>query len=186
MTARTLGYMSRSVRLAQQRTSAKKRTYFAASLIFNGALLFVALKGPGLPSVLPWQFVLLVLAVFRGSRLLAYDTVMQTYRSPFVKLTPHDSGTGDTTCARTDVAPWREVIGELICCPICNGTWWAAGLLTLLALAPTYGWWLVYALAAIGASELLMAHFENVQWQGEKARHECGPIMAANRREYGA
>lgn len=157
-----------------------KVSYFLISGVFNlGLAIFCWRKRPENISLKDWF--LLVLATFRMSRMLAYDTVMQTYRSPVVETVPHDSGAGDTTQVRRDVTGFKKALGEMISCPICNGTWIAAGLVYGLCLVPNYARTLITVMSAVGASEVLHAGFEFVQWQGELARHRAGEQMRTNR-----
>ncbi len=159
-----------------------KASYVLLSGVFNlGLALFCWRKRPDNISLKDWF--LLVLATFRMSRMLAYDTVMQTYRSPVVETVPHDSGAGETTQARSDVTGIKKALGEMISCPICNGTWIAAGLVYGLCLIPNYARTLITVMSAVGASEVLHAGFELVQWQGELARHKAGEQMRVNRQQ---
>jgi hypothetical protein len=175
MTATTTpAFQPRAERIsAERRASAKKRTYFLASLTFNSILLAVALQGRVLSlGLLDW--LILGFAVFRLARLISFDTVMQTYRSPFVKIVPHDSGMNDDVQARTDVPAWREVVGELLACPICTGTWASGLLVSLWLFVPVYGRLLAGVLSVTGLMEILFAIFEQQQWAGELRRIECG------------
>lgn len=157
-----------------------KTGYAFLTGIFNLALaLFCWRKRPERISLRDWA--LLVLATFRMSRLVAYDTVMQAYRAPLVEVVPHDSGAGDTTQARRDTTGIKRALGELISCPICNGTWIAAALVYGLCVKPTYTRTLMTVMSAVGASEIMQAGFELVQWQGELARHKTGEQMRINR-----
>ena len=156
-----------------------KRSYAVLSGLFNlGLALFCWGKRPERVGFGEWG--MLVLATFRMSRMIAYDTVMQTYRAPVVEVVPHDSGAGETTQAKYDRG-FRRALGELISCPICNGTWIAAGLVYGLCLAPKYTRTLMTVMSAVGAVEILQGVFEGVQWKGELARHQAGAQMRVNR-----
>ncbi len=157
-----------------------KSSYALLSGLFNLALaLFCWRRKPEQIGMKDWG--LLTLATFRMSRLLAYDKVMQTYRSPVVEVVPHDSGAGDTTQARPEATGIKRALGEMISCPICNGTWIAAGLVYGLCLVPNYTRTLMTVMSAVGAAEMLHAAFESVQWNGELARHQAGEQMRINR-----
>jgi hypothetical protein len=154
-------------------------SYTLLSGLFNlGLALFCWRKKPEQITLKDWG--LLTLATFRMSRLIAYDTVMQPYRAPVVEVVPHDSGAGETTQAK----PGRGIkraIGEMIACPICNGTWISAGLVYGLCLAPNYTRTLITVMSAVGAAEVLQGAFEALQWNGELARHRTGEQMRVNR-----
>jgi len=154
-------------------------SYALLSGIFNlGLAVFCWRQKPEPISLRDWG--MLVLATFRMSRLVAYDTIMQTYRSPVVEVVPHDSGAGHTTQARPGTGI-KRAIGELIACPICNGTWIAAGLLYGLCHAPRYTRMLMTVMSVVGAAEILQGGFEALQWNGELARHKAGEQMRINR-----
>lgn len=157
-----------------------KLGYVALSGIFNIALAaFCWWRRPGQISMKDWG--LLTLATFRLSRMLAYDKVMETYRSPVVETVPHDSGAGETTQARRDATGFRKALGEMIACPVCNGTWISALLVYGMCFAPNLTRTLVTIMSAVGASEILQGVFEKVQWEGELARHRAGEQMRVNR-----
>ena len=104
-------------------------------------------------NITPRDWGMLVLATFRMSRLLAYDNVMQAYRAPFAEVVPHDSGAGEAAQARPGTGI-KRAIGELITCPVCNGTWIAAGLVYGLNLAPKFTRTLMTVMSAVGASAI--------------------------------
>lgn len=162
-----------------------KSSYVLLSGLFNlGLALFCWRKKPEQISRFDWF--MLVLATFRMSRMLAYDKVMQMYRSPVVETVPHDSGAGDTTQAKAASTGIKRALGEMISCPICNGTWISAGLVYGLCLIPGYTRTLISVMSAVGAVEILNAGFEAVQWNGELARHKTGEQMRISRQHTGA
>ncbi len=123
-------------------------------------------EGAGRPG--PFEFLLMALATFRASRLVAYDKIFSGERAPFTRTAPDASGTGKTTVPRGH-GP-RHAIGELIACPVCSGTWIAAVLLYGLRLLPGPTRALITIFAAAGANELLGAATEALQWTGEAER----------------
>lgn len=163
-------------------TKNTKASYVFLSGIFNlGLALFCWRRRPDQIDLQDWG--LLTLATFRMSRMVAYDKVMQTYRSPVVDIVPHDSGAGETTRVKPDATGMKRALGEMISCPICNGTWISAGLVYGLCFVPNYTRTLINVMSAVGAVEILHAAFEAIQWQGELARHRAGAQMRINRRQ---
>jgi hypothetical protein len=159
---------------------ADKAGYVALSGIFNIILaVFCWRRRPDQIGLRDWG--LLALATFRLSRMLAYDKVMETYRAPVVETVAHDSGAGLTTQARSDATGFRRALGEMIACPVCNGTWISAALVYGMCFAPNLTRTLMTIMAAVGASEMMQAAFEKVQWEGELARHRAGEQMRVNR-----
>ncbi|MGE5601756.1 MAG: DUF1360 domain-containing protein [Nitrososphaerales archaeon] len=163
-------------------TKSTKAGYALLSGVFNlGLALFCWRRRPEQIDLKDWG--LLTLATFRLSRMVAYDKVMQTYRSPVVEVVPHDSGAGETTQAKPEATGIKRALGELISCPICNGTWISAGLVYGLCLAPNYTRTLINVMSVVGAVEIMNAGFEAVQWKGELARHQAGAQMRINRQQ---
>jgi hypothetical protein len=54
-----------------------------------------------------------------------------------------------------------------------------------MCIAPNLTRTLVTIMSAVGASEIMQAAFEKVQWEGELARHKAGEQMRANRAAQG-
>jgi hypothetical protein len=68
----------------------------------------------------------------------------------------------------------RAAIGELICCPICAGTWVAAGLVYGLHFFPEMTRTFLAIMSSIGAAELFNAATEMMEWTGQLARELGG------------
>ena len=121
----------------------------------------------------PFDLVLLALSTYRASRMVAYDKIASTYRESFTKTVPDESGAGKTTAPTGSGI--RRAVGELITCPVCNGTWIAAVLVYGLRIAPRPTRVLLAILGAAGANEMLDAAGEALQWTGQARRRECSP-----------
>lgn len=161
--------------------AAQKKLAYLAFVGLFGVEITSAVLLNHLPQFDALRWGMFAFGVFRLSRLIAWDGVLQPLRDPFTRVVPHDSGAGDTTEARTDRGAFVEVVGELITCPICNGTHATMLLLLLDALVPALVQVLITMLAVVGAVEMLMGVYELAQWRGERERHETGPIMRRNR-----
>jgi hypothetical protein len=120
----------------------------------------------------PFDLLLLVLATFRLGRLAAFDKVTEPLRRPFTKTVPDQTGVGQTVVPAGSGV--RHALGELISCPICAGTWIAAGLVYGLGLAPRITRAFLSIMAAVGGAELLNAAAEAWQWTGVAERKEAG------------
>ncbi|MGE5139634.1 MAG: DUF1360 domain-containing protein, partial [Rudaea sp.] len=121
----------------------------------------------------------LAFAVYRLGRMVSYDKVVETYRLPFVQTIPDPTGAGDTTAPRG--GGLREAIGELICCPICAGTWIAALLVGGLAVIPQVTTVFITIFCVVGIAELLNSATEFLQWNGQMAREYAGSSALAKR-----
>ena len=131
----------------------------------------------------PFELGMLGLSVYRLGRMVAYDRVMETYRSAFTKTVPDPSGAGETTEPKGRSGA-QVALGELLSCPICSGTWIAAALVYALALVPRPARVFLYITSAIGLGELLNAVTEALSWFGQAARDEAGILEGGARRPY--
>ncbi len=119
----------------------------------------------------PFDLALLALSTYRASRMVAYDKIASTYREPFTSTVPDESGAGETTVPEGSGV--RAALGELITCPVCNGTWIAAAFVYGLRVAPKPARILLAIMSTAGANELLDAAGEALQWTGQARRIEC-------------
>jgi len=126
------------------------------------------------PEVLhdPLVLVLVGVAAFRGGRAIAYNFIFSWLRAPFTTVADDSSGAGKSVEACGHGL--RRVMGELLCCPTCAGTWVALTLSGLLALAYPIGLTLAFVLAASGIGEILHWRAERDEWQGRATREEAG------------
>lgn len=120
----------------------------------------------------PTDLILLSLSTFRLGRLVAFDKIFGPIRAPVAVTQPDETGAGDTTAPRGSGV--RRSFGELITCPICAGTWIAAGLVYALHLWPGATRLFLTLTGAIGAAELLNALTEWLSWTSQAARKEAG------------
>lgn len=159
---------------SEQRTIVEQRvTYSALSGIFLGVFaLFSLLTRRKRTELKPFDLALLGLSSYRMGRMVSYDLVMQTIRAPFAETVPDPTGAGDTVVPKG--AGWRRALGDLICCPICVGTWIAAGLVYGLELVPRPTRLLLSIMGSIGLGELLNALTEALSWVGQHAREQAG------------
>jgi len=138
------------------------RTEYIAKLIitsvFLGAFaLFIGwmVNGPGLDVFrLSWlDLALLSLATYRMGHLISYDKVMEPLRALFTETVPDPTGAGDSVEPKG--TGFQNAIGQLLCCPICSGTWAAAGLVYFLYAFPDPARVFITILAAVGAADTI-------------------------------
>ncbi|HEX9075626.1 MAG TPA: DUF1360 domain-containing protein [Anaerolineae bacterium] len=125
----------------------------------------------------PFDLIQLALASYRLGRLISYDKVFETYRAPFTRTIPDPSGAGMTVEPRGRGI--RAAIGDMICCPVCSGTWVAAGLVYGLNLFPQATRSFLAIMSSIGAAELINAATEALEWTGQLAREKAGSERAS-------
>jgi hypothetical protein len=168
-----------------QENSSSRRTESIAKVIltlvflggfafFTGWMLWV---GPGLDMfrLSAMELTLLAFATYRLGRLIAYDRVMEPFRRFFTETVPDATGAGESVEPRG--TGFQQAIGQLICCPICAGTWVAALLTYALVLFPGPARVFLTMSAAIGAAEVLGAFTEAMSWGGQYARTAAGAKM---------
>jgi uncharacterized protein DUF1360 len=119
----------------------------------------------------PYDLLMLGLASFRIGRMLAYEGVAEPLREPFTHTQVDDSGTGQTVVATGEGV--RFALGQLLSCPICVGTWVAAGLIYGLHLAPRPTRLLMTIMSTIGLAQLCHSLTEWLDWNARAARHRC-------------
>lgn len=120
----------------------------------------------------PLDLLLLGLSSFRIGRMIAYEGVAAPLREPFTTTQPDASGAGQTVVASGHGA--RFVLGELVSCPICIGTWTAAALVYGLHLLPRPTRLLLAIMSTTGVAELCYSITEALDWTARAARRRCG------------
>lgn len=139
------------------------------------AIAFVAGDLGNLPDLESPFAVLAVLglASFRLGRAVSFNMIFLWLRQAVdIVEAPDSSGQGANNQA-TGVG-LKYVLGELVSCPICSGTWAAMILLGLYLITPQVGQVLVYALAAAGLAEFTHWMSEAGQWLGRWGRESAG------------
>ncbi len=142
--------------------------------LFTG---WVFTYGPGLAGlkVGAFELVLLGLSTYRLGRLIAYDLVMEPFRQFFTETVPDSTGAGESVNAKGE--GFQQALGQLICCPICAGTWVAALLTYFLILFPGPTFIFLVMTSAIAIAELLGALTETLSWGGQYSRTMSGAVM---------
>lgn len=123
----------------------------------------------------PFDLALLGTATYRLGRLAAYDKVTEPWRRPFTETRTDSSGAGETVVPKGNGV--RRALGELISCPICVGTWIAAGLVYGLQIAPRSTRAFLAIMSSVGVAELLNAATEALSWAGQSEREEVGAFQ---------
>jgi Protein of unknown function (DUF1360) len=119
----------------------------------------------------PYELLMLGLASFRIGRMIAYEGVAEPLREPFTSTRLDDSGAGQTVVATGFGA--RFVLGQLMSCPICIGTWVAAALVYGLHLVPRPTRLLLAIMSTVGVAQLCHSLTEWLDWNARAARRRC-------------
>lgn len=159
---------------SSNQTLDERVTKLGITALFWSLLGIVALtrRNNSRPAPTAVEFAMLGLATFRMGRLIAFDRVAEPIRAPFTRTVPDDSGAGETVVAKGR-GP-REVIGELLSCPICAGTWVAAGLVYGQEFLPVPTRLLITTMSAIGLAEVIHAATEALTWASQAERQDVG------------
>ena len=149
----------------------------------GGFVIFVVLGfifGPGLKmfNISTLDLVMLALATMRLGRMVAFDHIAEPLRMPFAKTIADRNGAGSIVVPKGK--GFVRSIGQLISCPICVGTWIAAGLVYLLYFFPGPTRVFIVVAAVVGLAELLHSATEALCWVGIDARVTAGGKMRAN------
>ena len=149
--------------------------------LFTGWMLFF---GPGLDlfKLSAFDLVLLGFSTYRLGRLIAYDRVMEPFRQFYTNTVPDSTGAGESVDPKGE--GFQQAMGQLICCPICAGTWVAALLTYALYLFPGPTHVFLMMTAAIGVAEILGAMTEAMSWAGQYARTMSGAKMMERNERY--
>jgi hypothetical protein len=119
----------------------------------------------------PFELLMLGLSSFRIGRMIAFEGVAEPLREPFTDTLPDASGAGQTVVASGYGV--RRVFGELLSCPICIGTWAAAGLVYGLQVLPRPTRVLLAVMSSTGIGELCYSVTEWLDWTARAARRRC-------------
>jgi len=167
-----------------------KRREYAAKLVLIGVFLgglalfigYMTVYGPGLSAfkLSALDLALLVFATYRMGHLIAYDLVTEPLRQFFTETVPDSTGAGESVEPKGQGI--QRALGQLICCPICSGTWAAAVMVYALYLWPGPVRVFLTIMAAIGAAELLNAAGEALSWSGQHQRALSGREALARRK----
>ena len=155
-------------------------------VVFLGGLAvfigYMNKNGPGLSAFhLGWlDLVILTFATYRLGHLISYDLVMEPFRQLFTKTVPDSTGVGESVEPKGEGV--RRALGQLICCPICSGTWVAALLVYALYLWPGPVRVFLTMTAIVGAAEILNSAGEALSWTGQYQRTLNGAHMAARKK----
>jgi hypothetical protein len=122
-------------------------------------------------AVRAFDLLLLGLSSFRVGRMIAFEGVATPIREPFTETLPDSSGAGATVVATG--SGWRRVLGELLTCPICIGTWVAAALVYGMHLLPRPTRVVLAIMSTTGVAELCYSITEWLDWNARAARRQC-------------
>jgi hypothetical protein len=159
--------------MAEQLTPEERGAKLALIATFLGAVGMAGLwRGERRAAASVMDIALTGLASHRIGRMIAFERVAVPLREPFTETVPDDSGVDDTVVARgTGI---QGVVGELLSCPTCVGTWAALGLHLGLGILPGPTRMLTTVLATAQVAELTGGVVEGLEWAARAARKRAG------------
>jgi hypothetical protein len=145
---------------------------------FEAGIIAIRFISPALRlDVFTW--ILLVMAASMGGAAIAYMFIGDFMRWPLTKEVPHSSNAN-----MVEIEPkyegWLKSPGILLCCPICAATWVGVGLLGLMAVDFTVGYFTVLALATGGAARVVIRLSEMLEWQSRYAQERTAQLNRRN------
>lgn len=156
----------------------KMKERMGTATILGIEILFLVtcwLIGDYLPTLGNWLFPLVAVAAFRGGRAIAFNEVFKWLRDLCgVTVSNDPSGAGETTVLPTKDSGIKYPLAQLVCCPICAGTWFGLSLLVVWVIDPGMGRALIYVMAVAGVAELLHWLTEYFEWGGQAFREQAG------------
>ncbi len=140
--------------------------------VFSLGLLYFGRKQQRPMSWFDW--LTLAFAVIRLGRMTAFEHVAEPVRAAVAQEEKHPHS-GFTTEPKYSAGPLHS-LGQLITCPICSGTWWAAALSAALTVPALRGpaMMMIRIQAAIGLGELIDAAIEFLCWGAAASRKQTG------------
>jgi hypothetical protein len=162
------------------RTKSRISSFFLF-ISFGAGILAIQQIAPGL-RLDPFTWLLLVFASTLGGAAIAYLAIGDFIRWPLTKEVTHSSNS-----SMIEIEPkyegWLNSPGALICCPVCAGTWVGVGLLALLAINYSLGYYAILALSVGGAGRIVVRLAELIEWQARYAQERTAALNRKNARE---
>lgn len=112
----------------------------------------------------PADIALLSVATFRGSRLVAKDSITSVVRAPFTRF-EGQAGPDEVNETVIGTGP-RHAVGELISCPFCLSIWIATTLMFGMLLFPRATRTVCTVLASVAASDCLQFAYSALESEG--------------------
>ncbi len=118
-----------------------------------------------------FDFCILVLAVFRLTRLFVYDGIMSYLRDSCLiqeEVTDPDSGAKKIIYIQPRRG-WRKVVANLLACPWCVGVWMSA-LVVIFYYSVPVATFFILILAIAGLSTFVQLLANAIGWQAEQKK----------------
>ncbi|MBI2618349.1 DUF1360 domain-containing protein [Candidatus Kaiserbacteria bacterium] len=135
--------------------------------VFAGALWALFALGRLPIAITVFDFILVILATLRVTRLFVYDKVTQFIRDWFMRKEIMEGDGGEIVIVRQKLARGpRRTIHELLSCPWCFGIWSGLSVSFFYYLTPL-AWFPILVLAVSGAGTMLQLLSNMIGWRAE-------------------
>jgi Protein of unknown function (DUF1360) len=125
---------------------------------------YVLWKKTGLHISIPtFDFIILILATFRLTRLFVYDHIMEWFRNFPMDRTLYDDGSVEYI---KPVMGFRAALATLLQCPWCMAVWMGLPVTFLYFYTP-FAWYPLFVFATIGAATFLQISVNMIGWTAE-------------------
>lgn len=137
-----------------------------------GIWWLVRVNGKLPTSINLFDFLLLILATFRLTRLFVYDKITKFVRDWFLDSQEITTSGGDVLFTREKpVDGPRRTMADLLSCPWCTGAWFAPMVTFFYFLTPS-AWFIILALAIAGVASFLQVLSNMIGWRAEYLKKE--------------
>lgn len=147
-------------------------------VIVFGVCLWLLIRVNGrLPtSINLFDFVLLILATFRLTRLFVYDKITKFVRDWFLDERELTTSAGDVLFLREKPLDGpRRTMADLLSCPWCTAAWFAPMVTFFYFLTPS-AWFVILVLAIAGAASSIQVLANMVGWRAEMLKNKSQQI----------
>lgn len=147
--------------------------FFLFTMLFFTEIYVISTKIENILDAPVFVWVLIGFATLRLAHTVSFNGVAEWMRFLFVKEVEDTSGAGNSLEAKDG---FFNVIGQLLTCPICSGTWSAMFLVSVYVFSQTIGLAFIIVLGVAGISEMLHWASETFEWTGRSAREVSGTL----------
>jgi hypothetical protein len=139
---------------------------FFLGFLFMGTIILESEAYRSYESLTMIDYIIMVLAAFRFTRLMVYDKITAFFREQF-----YDVSEGRERLLQKPPYGPRLTLADLMSCPWCFGMW-AAGTVSFFYLLTPYAFYIILVLALSGVATLLQLLSNMIGWKAEELKSE--------------
>jgi hypothetical protein len=142
-------------------------TLFFATVLCIGTIILESEAHEKIRTLSLLEYILLMLATFRLTRLFVYDKITAFFREQFYDATPTKQG---IALVKPERGP-RRTLADLLSCPWCFGIW-ASTIVIFAYLMTPYAYFPVLVLALGGVGTLIQLTASMIGWKAEQLKRD--------------